>query len=66
MQQTRITKAAALEYATAGIRVNSVCPGVIQTSMVDRLIAANPAMEAGLVAGTPLGRLGSPGRSPKP
>jgi len=56
-----LTKVAALEYAKAGIRVNSVCPGVIQTSMVDRLIAANPAMEAGLVAGTPLGRLGQPG-----
>ena len=56
-----LTKVAALEYAQAGIRVNSVCPGVIQTPMVDRLVAANPAMEAGLVAGTPLGRLGQPG-----
>jgi len=56
-----LTKVTALEYAKAGIRVNSVCPGVIQTSMVDRLVAANPAMEAGLVAGTPLGRLGQPG-----
>lgn len=55
-----LTKSAALEYAQAGIRVNSVCPGVIHTKMVDRLVAATPAMEAGLVAGTPLGRMGEP------
>jgi len=55
-----ITKAAALEYAQAGIRVNSVCPGVIQTAMVDRLVSAQPEMEAGLLAGTPMGRLGQP------
>lgn len=55
-----ITKVAALEYAAVGVRVNSVCPGVIQTPMVDRLIAANPAMETALVAGTPMGRLGRP------
>lgn len=61
-----LTKVTALEYATAGIRVNSVCQGVIQTPMVDRLVAANPAMEAGLVAGTPWGVWASPVRSPKP
>lgn len=56
-----LTKVAALEYAGAGIRVNSVCPGVIQTPMVDRLVTAHPEMEPALVAGTPLGRLGQPG-----
>ncbi|MCE5191194.1 MAG: SDR family oxidoreductase [Actinomycetia bacterium] len=55
-----LTKAAALEYAKAGLRVNSVCPGVINTAMVERLIAETPEMEAGLVAGTPMGRLGEP------
>jgi NAD(P)-dependent dehydrogenase (short-subunit alcohol dehydrogenase family) len=55
-----ITKVAALDYASVGIRVNSVCPGVIQTPMIDRLVAANPEMEAALVAGTPMGRLGRP------
>jgi len=55
-----VTKVAALEYAQAGIRVNSVCPGIIQTPMVDRLVAAQPEMEAGLVAGTPMGRMGQP------
>jgi NAD(P)-dependent dehydrogenase (short-subunit alcohol dehydrogenase family) len=55
-----LTKAAALEYAKQGIRVNAVCPGVIHTAMVDRLIEGNPEMEAGLSAGTPLGRMGKP------
>lgn len=55
-----ITKVAALEYAKAGIRVNSVCPGVIQTPMVDRLVAAHPEMEPALIAGTPMGRVGQP------
>jgi NAD(P)-dependent dehydrogenase (short-subunit alcohol dehydrogenase family) len=55
-----ITKVAALEYATAGIRVNAVCPGVIRTPMVQRLITEQPEMEAGLLAGEPIGRLGEP------
>ncbi|MBE0417819.1 MAG: SDR family oxidoreductase [Coriobacteriia bacterium] len=55
-----MTKAAALEYAQAGIRVNSVCPGVIQTAMVERLVEATPELEAGLVAGTPMGIMGQP------
>jgi NAD(P)-dependent dehydrogenase (short-subunit alcohol dehydrogenase family) len=55
-----ITKVAALEYAKAGIRVNAVCPGVIRTPMVQRLITEHPEMEAGLLGGEPIGRLGEP------
>lgn len=55
-----LTKTAALEYATRGIRVNAVCPGVIDTEMVSRVIERDPAMRDQLIATEPVGRLGRP------
>lgn len=55
-----ISKVAALEYGSMGIRVNAVCPGPIRTSMIDRLVEANPAVEAELLARSPMARLGRP------
>jgi NAD(P)-dependent dehydrogenase (short-subunit alcohol dehydrogenase family) len=55
-----LTKTAALEYAEQGIRVNAVCPGVIDTEMVERFTGGQPEAEAAMVATEPVGRLGRP------
>lgn len=55
-----ITKTAALEYATQGIRVNAVCPGVIQTPMIDRFIEKNNTTREAMASGEPIGRFGEP------
>jgi len=55
-----LTKTAALEYAKQGIRVNAVCPGVIQTPMLDRLFTSQPGVDETIAAMEPVGRLGKP------
>jgi NAD(P)-dependent dehydrogenase (short-subunit alcohol dehydrogenase family) len=55
-----MTRVAAIEYAKEGIRVNAVCPGVIDTPMVDRLSLAMPNLREALLAMKPMGRLGLP------
>jgi NAD(P)-dependent dehydrogenase (short-subunit alcohol dehydrogenase family) len=55
-----LTKAAALEYATRGIRVNAVCPGVVETEMVARFTRGDPAALTELTATEPIGRVGTP------
>lgn len=52
-----LTKAAALEVAKNGIRVNVVCPAVIETAMADRLFGKPDAHERA-IAFHPMGRLG--------
>ncbi|MFQ5872809.1 MAG: SDR family oxidoreductase [Dehalococcoidia bacterium] len=55
-----LTKAAALEYAKEGIRINAVCPGHIRTPMVERIIDINPGLEEEYVESEPVGRLATP------
>lgn len=55
-----LTKNAALDYAKQGIRVNAVCPGVIQTPMIDRFTGGDQSALEQLKAGKPMGRLGHP------
>ena len=55
-----MTKAAALEYADKGVRVNAVAPAVIHTPMAERAFFHDPAIEARVIAMHPLGRVGQP------
>ncbi len=55
-----MTKTAALEYAKEKIRVNSVCPGVIQTAMIDRFTGGNAEAAAAFTEMEPVGRMGKP------
>ncbi len=55
-----LTKTAALEYAKQNIRVNAVCPGVIQTPMIDRFTHGEAQALRLLVDGEPIGRMGQP------
>jgi NAD(P)-dependent dehydrogenase (short-subunit alcohol dehydrogenase family) len=54
-----LTRTAALELAAHHIRVNAVCPGVIETEMTAALRQDEAMMESWL-ASIPLGRLGRP------
>ena len=55
-----LTKSAGVEYAARGIRVNAVCPGVVETPMFTDLLKRSPqAMEA-VKRDQPIERLGQP------
>jgi NAD(P)-dependent dehydrogenase (short-subunit alcohol dehydrogenase family) len=53
-----MTKTAAAEYGKAGIRINSVCPGVIRTPMLERALEREPRREKNIVKVHPIGRIG--------
>ncbi|MFM0237651.1 SDR family NAD(P)-dependent oxidoreductase [Paraburkholderia phytofirmans] len=54
-----MTKSAALEVASTGVRVNAVAPGPTDTGMLDRF-TGTPENKAALAAKVPLGRVGQP------
>ena len=55
-----LTKSAALQYATQGIRVNAVAPGAIRSRLIDQIKALHPDAEAAILASIPQSRFGEP------
>ena len=55
-----LTRSAALEYATDGIRINAVCPGIVDTPMIRRHIGGDAKREAQFKAASPVGRMATP------
>ncbi len=55
-----LTKSAALEYATKGIRVNAICPGFVETPMVTTMVEEVPQMQSTVQRSAPMRRLGRP------
>jgi NAD(P)-dependent dehydrogenase (short-subunit alcohol dehydrogenase family) len=55
-----LTKSAALEYAKTGIRINAVCPSMIDTPMAESFTGGDPKVEAFILKQKPMGRMGTP------
>ena len=55
-----LTKAAALEVAGSGVRVNAVCPGTVETQMLEHVFDAQPERRAAYAAAEPMNHIATP------
>lgn len=55
-----LTRTAALEYAQQKVRVNAVCPGAIETPMLDRFMGGRAGGREEMIRTEPIGRIGKP------
>jgi NAD(P)-dependent dehydrogenase (short-subunit alcohol dehydrogenase family) len=55
-----LTKSAALDYAAQDIRINAICPGIIDTEMMRRFTGDTEEGRAAVIAQEPVGRMGKP------
>lgn len=53
-----LVRSVAISVATAGVRVNALCPGMVDTALLKRLSAVEPTLREKLLALKPMGRLG--------
>jgi len=55
-----VTTAAALDYAPSNIRINAVCPGIIDTPMMNRFSGGTAEGRQAVIAQELVGRMGTP------
>ena len=55
-----LTRCAALDYASSNIRINAICPGIIETDMMDRFTGGTETGRARVIGQEPIGRMGQP------
>ena len=55
-----LTRAAALDYAAQNLRINAVCPGYIDTPMMERFTGGTAEGRATVISEEPVGRMGKP------
>lgn len=55
-----LTRSAALDYASKGIRINVVCPALVNTPLIAKMTEENPELHKMLSAAHPIGRIAEP------
>ncbi len=56
----QLTRTSAVEYADQGVRINAVCPGAVQTEMIDRITGKDEEAVHQFEGLHPMGRFGTP------
>ncbi|AMX06596.1 short-chain dehydrogenase [Enterobacter asburiae] len=55
-----LTRSAALDYASKGIRINAICPALVNTPLIAKMTEENPELHKVLIAAHPIGRIAEP------